>query len=151
MDDNLDIILVIGSSNDWVNNVPIESETDNDLYSYTGALNTIINGLLDKYAGKEIVFITPIHRHYLTSDPTIKSSSFEPNDNSNVLEDYVTTMKEICATYSIPVIDLYSTSGIYLKNSKHNEVFTNNAGVQPTEIGHYRLYRRVYSALLSLI
>lgn len=151
MSDDLDVILVIGSSNDWVNNVPIESETDNDLYSYTGALNTIINGLLDKYAGKEIIFITPIHRHYLSSDPTIKSSSFAPNDNSNVLGDYVTAMKEICAAYSIPVIDLYSTSGIYLKNAKHNEVFTDNAGVQPNKLGQHRLYRRVYSALLSLI
>lgn len=151
MSDDLDIILVVGSSNDWVNNVPIESDNNDDLYSYTGALNTIINGLLNKYAGKEIIFITPIHRHYASSDPTIKSSSFAPNDNSNVLGDYVTTMKEICASYSIPVIDLYNTSGIYLKNAKHNEVFTDNAGVQPNKTGQYRLYRRVYSALLSLI
>lgn len=150
IDQSIDIILVACSSNDWNNSVPIDTDTDNDLYAYRDALEIIINGLLTTHVGKEIIFITPIHRHDTTHTTNQYESSIIKNAYDHTLSDYADVIKEVCKKHSIPVIDLLNTCGIDFENEAHREIFTEN-GVHPNKNGHYRLYRRIYSALASLI
>jgi hypothetical protein len=150
MSDDFDIVLVACSSNDWNFNVPMNiDDVDDPIYSYKGALENLINFVLTKYAGKEIIFITPVHRHSTTTGDNF-TSSFTKNDVGFTLIDYVDVIKELCKKYSIPVIDLLDTSGINYENETHRKIFT-TYGIHPNKAGHYRLYRRIYSALLSLI
>lgn len=55
MDNDLDLIIVAGGTN-------VKLETINDLtdISFYGALNVLCDGLIKKYVGKRIVFMTSL-------------------------------------------------------------------------------------------
>ncbi len=124
-----------------------------DATTYRGALNMIIKGLLTKYAGKEIIFVTPIPRSSLADK---YGSSNNPNKHGFTLGDYARVVQQLCARHSIPVIDLFSTSGLdFTFNEEHRMKLSERnslaPGVHPNVAGHYRLYRRLYKGLMSLI
>ena len=62
MRDDADLIVVCGGTNDYGTNVPLGVIGDTTDVSFYGGLKVLCNGLTEKYLGKRIVFITPIHR-----------------------------------------------------------------------------------------
>ena len=106
-EENVDLIVVFGGTNDFGHgDAPLGSFGDNDVYTFYGAVSTLIEKLVNKYPEARIVFMTPLHR-------------FNEDDNLNpqglrrdLLIDYVYAIKEVCEYYAVPVLDLYSLSGI---------------------------------------
>lgn len=62
MDNDADMVVVVGGTNDYGTNVVLGSIADTEDVSFYGALNVLCKGLAEKYPGKRIVFITPFHR-----------------------------------------------------------------------------------------
>lgn len=109
MSNDADLIVVMGGTNDFRNGVPLGTMSDRTDLSYYGALHVLCEGLIDKYyqaqgteigKQKQIVFMTPIKN--ANNDGVLAVA----------LESYCEAVKEVCAYYSIPVLDLYNESGI---------------------------------------
>jgi hypothetical protein len=94
MDDNADMIVVVGGKNDYNLQQPIADFKTN--------LAVLCQGLINKYIGKKICFFTP----WCTQDWSTESWTIK-------LIEYVDAIKEVCGNYSIPVFDSSRNGGIY--------------------------------------
>ena len=116
MDNNADLICVMGGVNDrWFNN-QLGNFGDTDPITFYGAMETLCDGLLTKYPGKTIIFITPTEQNNAVCN------------NANITEytatDFANAMKRVCAKYSIPVFDANTCSGIYPLNQANASIYT---------------------------
>lgn len=93
-----DIITVWGGTNDYGAQITIGDNDSTDTSTYKGALNVMIDGLINKYPSKRIGFITPMRR----------ADRFK----SVPLEMYVNAMIEICAKWCVPCLDLYHNGNL---------------------------------------
>ena len=116
MDNNADLICVMGGVNDRWFNCQMGSFGDTDPITFYGAMETICDGLLTKYPGKTIIFITPTEQNN-NSCNSANRTGYTPTDFSNA-------MKRVCAKYSIPVFDANTCSGIYPLNQANASLYT---------------------------
>ena len=138
MNNDADIITVFCGTNDYGSQVNIGSITDIDNTKFYGALNTLALGLIEKYPGKKIAFITPIQRKYDT--------------NGTPLSNYVNAIKAIGTKYGIPVLDLYSSCGLYPKSDTiNNTYFKDGDGLHPNALGHQIFAPIIQNFLESLV
>ena len=116
MDNNADLICVMGGVNDrWFNN-QLGNFGDTDPITFYGGMETLCNGLLTKYPGKTIIFITPTEQN--------NSSCNNANKTGYTATDFANAMKRVCAKYSIPVFDANTCSGIYPINEANGRIYT---------------------------
>lgn len=135
MNDDLDIITVFGGTNDYASQTPIGENDDSTGSTFKGALNILCSGLISKYVGKRLGFITPIHRS---------------SENASIpLVNYVNAVKEICGRYGIPVLDLYNTSTINCVNDDNSHGLLMD-GLHPSDAGHEVLARKIASFIKTL-
>lgn len=129
MIDDLDVICVMGGTNDVRKGVPIGTMADRVDTTYYGALHVICQGLIDKYyvnqgtelgKSKQIILMTPIKLQ--VGGGTALDTALEP---------YVQAVKDVGAYYSIPVFDTYNLGGITPHISQT---------VQGTEAGYTQMY-----------
>ena len=115
-----DIITVAGGVNDMGLNRTIgtiDNLNDDDGLTFYSALRILIEGLINKYPNKLIIFITPAN---------IGANTFfnEPNSQGKYVRDYANAIKEVCEIYGIPVFDNNTTSGVYPKIDIHKTTWT---------------------------
>ena len=137
MDDDLDYIVVFGGSNDYAYNIAL-GETDSvNVEEFNGALNVLITGLIKKYPGKPILFLTPLYRG---TSPT----------NEKLLS-YRDAIIERCEYYSIPVFNLTDRSTIKATFDNLNELYYNQGDrLHPNNEGHKILARIIENQLKSI-
>ena len=116
MDENADLICVMGGVNDRWFNCQMGSFGDTDPITFYGAMETLCNGLLTKYPGKTIIFITPTEQNNNNCNSS-NTTGYTPTDFANA-------MKRVCAKYSIPVFDANTCSGIYPLNQANASIYT---------------------------
>ena len=116
MDGNADLICVMGGVNDRWFNCQMGSFGDTDPITFYGAMETLCDGLLTKYPGKTIIFITPTEQN--------NSSCNSANRTGYTPTDFANAMKRVCAKYSIPVFDANTCSGIYPLNQANATLYT---------------------------
>lgn len=105
MDKDADVVVVFGGTNDYGHGQAPLGNIDNlDMHTFYGALHTLIRNLINDYVDKQIVFMTPLHRHNEYGQGTWKPDGVEQRP----LCDYVKAVKDVCEYYSVPVLDLYS-------------------------------------------
>ena len=108
MDDDADVVVVFGGTNDYGHgDAQIGSFSDRTPETFYGACHYLFSGLIKKYIGKTIVIMTPLHRIGEMEIPATK----EPGD-FGTLKEYVSIIREVAEYYSIPVLDLFATSGL---------------------------------------
>jgi len=110
MDDDADLVIVAGGTNDWAHNhTPLGQMGDTATDTFYGALDTLCKGLMNKYAvyGKQILFLTPIKRDRGDGTETGKEY-FSPNALGYTLDQFATAIKEVCGFYGIPVLDMFN-------------------------------------------
>lgn len=111
MDDAADLILVLGGVNDFQHDVPMGPRDSTDPHCFTGALRTLIPGLIRKYPRGRLFFLTPMKNDFV--HPTKHyPNTFTPNRVGLVQADYAAAIRSVCDEYSVPVIDMYASSGI---------------------------------------
>lgn len=148
MDKGADYIVVFGGVNDFVNNVALGRIENNDPHTFIGALDTIINGLNNEYPNATLIFMTPTKTSFAHSKEPYPNS-FQKNQVGNTQGDYASAMIEICHHYSIPVIDLFNTSGIspFLANSERYMP----DGTHYSPLGYEKLAHRIVGELLRYL
>ncbi|MBR3894008.1 MAG: SGNH/GDSL hydrolase family protein [Clostridia bacterium] len=100
MHDEADYVVVLGGANDRRLNIPIGEDNDTDIYTFKGAVNTLICGLAEKYPKAKLLFMT----NYRRWDA--------PNQIGLGELDYVKAMEEVCRRHSIPCFNNYYNAGI---------------------------------------
>lgn len=152
MDSDADVILVAGGTNDFQYNwAELGTISSTDSKTFYGAMNNLCAGLIAKYPQKCIVFMTPIKRCQTqlasasNSDTTLhRGGDYGSIDSQNAfgktLKDYGDMIKEVCARYSIPVIDMYAESMLNPQLSSQSSLF-DSYKTHPYQAGHNMMAR----------
>ena len=145
MDADADVIVVFGGTNDFGHgDAPIGTMQDRSEYTFYGALHLLIQKLLARYPDAQLVFMTPLHR--LSEDVTVNEIGL-PLARS--LEGYAEIVKEVARYYGVPVLDLFSVSGMQPKAPVIQRRFMPD-GLHPNDAGHARIAASLMGFLRTL-
>ncbi len=145
MDDDADLIIVFGGTNDYGHgDAPIGKFSDREPTTFYGACHYLYSGLIKKYLGKKIVILTPTHRL-----GELEKSRDERVSEDNCLLDYVNAIREVAEFYSLPVCDLFKNSGLQPAIEEVRENFMPD-GLHPNDAGHKKIAEVLYSFLKAL-
>jgi lysophospholipase L1-like esterase len=145
MDKDADIVFIFGGTNDYGHgDAPIGTPEDRDIYTFYGAMHTLCKRLLELYPGKPVVIMTPLHR--LNEE----NVGLDRNGNEKApLKTYVDIIREVAEIYSLPVLDLYKTSGMQPSVDIIRERFMPD-GLHPSTEGHALLAKKIVSFINCL-
>lgn len=134
MDSGLDVVFIFGGTNDFGHgDVPMgEKGVVISRYTFYGALFSLILDIQLRCPKAQIVIVTPIHRHgedFVAVRP----------DGRYVLKDYVDMIKSVAEYFALPVLDLWSTSGIQPNIPANMQRYAPD-GLHPNDAGHKRLF-----------
>lgn len=136
-----DFVFISVGTNDYGYNAPIGTEADTDVVTFWGALNVMMDGMLTKFPTTPIVLATPIHR---VGDANANTAGFK-------LIDYVNAMRQAGEKWGIPILDMYTRSGMNPNNAAQKAAFFNTDGLHPyTKGGLQRLAERVAGYMNTL-
>ena len=145
MNREADIVVVFGGTNDFGHgDAPLGNFDSRDEFTFYGALHTLIQKIICKYPQSVLVFLTPLHR--ITENNELNSF------NKRVaapLKKYVEVIKEVCEYYSVPVLDLYSVSGLQPAIECIKDIYMPD-GLHPSDAGAMRIAQRLEAFLTSL-
>ena len=145
MDNDADVVVVFGGTNDFGHgDAPIGEPTDRDNNTFIGACHKLFCDLINKYPTSTIVVMTPLHR--ANEDNPCGDAKPAPVGK---LVDYVNIIKDVAAEYSLPVLDLWSVSGIVPK-VEINRVKYCPDGLHPNDDGHVLIKNRLVGFLKTL-
>lgn len=131
MDDDADVVVVFGGTNDYGHgDAGIGSFSDRTPETFYGACHYLFSGLIKKYIGKTIVIMTPLHRIGETKIPEEKETG-----DFGILKDYVNIIREVAEYYSLPVLDLFATSGLQPEIKEIQENYIPD-GLHPNDNGN---------------
>ncbi len=143
MDADADIVVVFGGTNDFGHgDAALGKFEDRTLYTFYGALHSLYTLLINKYNESTIVILTPIHR--INED-----ESWSPNNEPEALhplKDYVNAIREVAEYYSLPVLDLYATSGLQPEIPIIKEKYMPD-GLHPSDAGYKILANKITAFL----
>ena len=121
---------------DYAYQIPLGNENSTNVEEFFGGLNTLISGLIEKYPGKPILFLTPLYRTLSYDSTGVK------------FLDYVDAIKSRCAYYSIPCFNLTENSTIKsLIDTINNLYYANGDRLHPNDEGHKILARIIQHQL----
>ena len=141
MPDDADLVIVFGGTNDYGHgDAPFGTFEDRTNETFMGACHYLFSSLVKKYPAARIVVMTPLQTSY---DQNLSANTGKP------LIAYVDAIIEVAAHYSIPVLDLYRTSGICPRIPEHIPLFMPD-GLHPNEAGAYRIAERLAAFLGAL-
>ncbi len=145
MDKNADIVVVFGGTNDFGHgDAPLGQMNDRNNNTFYGALHVLYQSLINQYLGKTIVILTPLHR---SNEDNPKGDKKE-NDVAT-LKEYVNIIREVAEFYSLPVLDLYSTSGLQPRVPIIQETYIPD-GLHPNDAGHEILAHKIILFLKNI-
>lgn len=145
MDPDADVITVFGGTNDYGHgDAAIGDFSDRTDDTFYGALHNLYHALIVKYPDRPIIVMTPLHReneNRVYNELGVRTVG--------TLEDYVNIIQEVAAYYSLPVLDLYRTSGMN-PNIPELKARYNPDGLHPNDAGYERIYYQLRRMLLGL-
>jgi len=131
MNPEADVVVVFGGTNDYGHgDAPLGSFEDRTPDTFYGACHYLFSGLVRKYLGKPIVIMTPLHRINELEIPDIKM----PGDFGD-LKTYTNIIREVAEFYSLPVLDLFATSGLQPGIKEIQETYIPD-GLHPNDKGN---------------
>lgn len=145
MEDDADIVVVFGGTNDYEHgDAPLGSFSDRSPESFYGACHYLYSGLIKKYPGKTIVIMTPLHRcNEMSRCGACKEREY------GTLREYVNIIREVAEYYSIPVLDLYASSGLQPEVEEIKNTYMPD-GQHPNDLGHQILAHKLEHFLRTL-
>ena len=128
--------------------------SDLDESTFCGAYHSLCRKMLERWAGKDVFLLTPISLYQTDAGRPGSWPCRAPEDRNALgltIGDYCLAMKRIAGYYSIPIIDLYNTSGISAELNP--ELFADpgeGTRVHPNAEGHRRLALTVSASFTAL-
>ena len=145
MDDDADVVVVFGGTNDYGHgDAPIGGFSDRTPDTFYGACHYLFSGLIKKYIDKEIVIMTPLHRI-----GEYKNTGSQKAWGAGTLKEYVNIIREVAEYYSLPVLDLYASSGLQPEIKEIQENFIPD-GLHPNDAGNAVIAKRLKAFLENL-
>ena len=130
MQRNADLVVVFGGVNDYGHgDATLGDVNDYDPYTFCGALNILFKELYLQYPEAKFLMMTPLH----------KIDEDKKNSLGLTLVDYVEAIKKVAAKYAVPVVDLYSRSGICPVDEDLKLLDTTD-GLHPNDKGHKKIF-----------
>ena len=146
LDEDADIIGVFGGTNDFGHgDAPLGTFNDRTVYTFYGACHYLMNRLVERFPGKAIFIMTPIHR---VTEDNMKGDGCKAY-NVAPLKTYVEIIREVAEYYSLPVLDLYAVSGIQPKVDIIRERYCPD-GLHPNDAGHVLLTEKILAFLKAM-
>ena len=146
LDEDADAVVVFGGTNDFGHGngkLGTPSDPATEEYTFYGAMRSLCLRLIRRYPTKPIVFLTPLHRK--SEDATINEIKIP----CRPLCDYVAVIREVCAEYSIPVLDLFAAAGIQPKIEEQRAAYCPD-GLHPNDRGAELLADKIIAYLSAL-
>ncbi|MBR3643031.1 MAG: SGNH/GDSL hydrolase family protein [Parasporobacterium sp.] len=145
MDPDADVVVVFGGTNDYGHgDAPMGRMEDRTEDTFFGALHCLCLSLLKRYPSSRIIFMTPLHR----KDENRPVNEFGVR-NVGTLGDYAEAVRKVAAYYAMPVLDLYSCSGINPDVDCLRKRYAPD-GLHPNDAGHEKIYQALRSFLIAL-
>lgn len=146
MDADADVVVVFGGTNDFGHgDAAFGDMTDRTEDSFYGAMHVLCRRLIERYPSAQLVFMTPTHRsseeNRLVNEKGVRKD--------HLLIDYVDAVREVAGYYSIPVLDLFRTSGIQPRIPAQQELFMPD-GLHPSDAGNARIAEKLIAFLHTL-
>ena len=172
--DSIDAVFIWAGTNDYNHGVPVGDfftetvqETNHNgvdvmrkfrtpVFSdstFCGRINMVLDFLKSNYPDKQIVILTPIHRGFATfGSRNVQPAENFANGQGIFLESYVEMLKRAGEIWAVPVIDLYSLSGLYPLSDSQIKYIVNAESdrLHPNALGHYRIAKTMQYQLLTL-
>ena len=121
--------------------------------TFCGRLNKAMSYLKNNYPQQQIVILTPIHRGFARfSDKNVQPDENYANGQGLYLDAYIETLKQAASYWAVPLIDLYSISGLFPLANAQSQYFHNKDMdlLHPNATGDYRLAKTIQYQLLAL-
>ena len=132
-----DFVFVFGGTNDYGHGVAPLGELDSeDIYTFCGAVNVLLNRLSARYGKDKICVILPIHR-YDEENPYGEGNKPVAGP---VLQEYVSRINTLALRHGIEVLSLEKDFPIPTTN-KGDELTAD--GLHPNDKGHALIAKRV--------
>lgn len=129
-----DAVVIFGGTNDFGHgDAPIGSPEDRSHDTFYGALHTLYSKIIESLPQAVIVVLTPLHR--LNEDNPCGDN--KPQEVASLYE-YVKIIREVAEIYSLPVLDLFASSGMQPKVDSINKMYFTD-GLHPNDAGYKRL------------
>lgn len=134
---DVDAVVVFGGTNDYGHgDARFGNLDDEDIFTFCGAVNSLISKLSRNFPKAKLVFMTPIHR----------LNENEPSKpDGKVLKDYVDAIVEICARRGVSVINLFEINPL----DPSDESIVPD-GLHPNDKGHEIMADVIGKALLEI-
>lgn len=143
MPEDADLICVFGGTNDFGHgDAPFGKRGDTDDSTFCGGLYDLSLKLINKYPYAKIVFFTPLHR-------ISESNVAKKPDGEFLLADYVKAIKKNARYFSLPVLDLWSVSGMQPSVPVIKDTFMPD-GLHPNDNGYKKLFETVNAFIEKL-
>jgi len=148
MDESADAVVVFGSTNDFGHgDAPIGCFDDRTPDTFCGACHDLMSYLLERYCGKPIVFLSPLHR--LEEENPAGDGTGRKLEIRATLAQYRRILLETAEYYGLPVLDLYAVSGMQPRHQACRERLMPD-GLHPSDEGHAIIARRLGGFLQTL-
>ncbi|MBK6284846.1 MAG: SGNH/GDSL hydrolase family protein [Draconibacterium sp.] len=172
--ENVDAILIFAGTNDYNHGLPLGNfftetlkETNhngkqvvrkfrtpvfNDS-TFCGRINKVMDYLKTTYPDKQIIILTPIHRGFAQfSESNIQPDENFANEQGLYIDEYINILREAASVWAVPIIDLFSVSGLFPLQDSHGRYFKNikTDRLHLSSDGNYRLAKTIQYQLLSL-
>lgn len=120
--------------------------------TFCGRINMAMDGIKKMYPDKQIVLLTPIHRSHATfGDRNVQPTEDFQNSCGEYLDAYVDAVIKAGSIWSVPVIDLYSLSGLYPMIDEQLGYFASQSDrLHPNDKGQRRLALCLMYQLLTI-
>ncbi|MBQ8620102.1 MAG: SGNH/GDSL hydrolase family protein [Clostridia bacterium] len=141
MDPSADAVVVFGGTNDYGHgDAPLGAFTDRTPDTFYGACHYLMAGLVQRYCGKPIVIMSPLHR-LNEKDPAGDGRDRKLEVRAPLVR-YREILMEVAAYYALPVLDLYLTSGMQPAHDLCRERLMPD-GLHPSDEGHAIIAKRL--------
>ncbi len=145
MNNDADLIFVFGGTNDYGHgDAPFGEFSDRTPDTFYGALHCLYTGLMTKYPNSEIIIITPLHR----IDEEVVRYNGEKR-YVHRLKPFVDAIREVSEYYSLPVLDLFATSGMQPAVDTVNQKYFAD-GLHPNDEGYRVIAEKIISFIKSM-
>lgn len=146
MEMDYDLCIVYGGVNDYNHALPLGEIGDHGPDSFYGALDLLITELLAARPEGEVMFITPMKTRDFKDYPHWNTE----NAAGYRLKAYRDAIVEVCMQYSIPVLDLFSMSGITADIPEMKQLIQPD-GLHPSRLGYLRMARKIYNFIVNIL
>ena len=126
IDNDLDYLFVFGGTNDFGNGgIPLGKTNDNTVYTFSGAINTLIDSLSEKIGKDRLIFILPINRFNENNKTWLEHKT---------LADFIQKMKDVLEYRGVKYIDWFNKLFKTPISDRPTEYFTD--GLHPNDKGY---------------